>query len=78
MEYNFLADFLAKFLSLTPWVQAVVVIMLSFIPICFFYFLKQAIIKITDLISTNKASKEVIAEAIENFMSKQSLHKKNL
>ena len=48
MEYHFLADFLAKFSSLTPWIQGVITISISAIPVSFFYFLNQTIVKVLE------------------------------
>lgn len=43
MEYNFLADFLAKFSSFTSIIQGLIVIMAGTTFISCFYFLKQTI-----------------------------------
>lgn len=43
MEYNLIADFLAKFANFTPWIQFAITITIGFIFISLFYFLKQLI-----------------------------------
>ncbi|GEM_PF-3240081 len=45
-EYIFLADLLNKFSQLTPWVQAIIGVSVSFVVLGITYFFKESIIAI--------------------------------
>jgi hypothetical protein len=67
MEYNFLANFLAKFSSLTPWIQGIIILSTSAIPICFFYFINHTIIKTLELFTVKNIYKGAIEEKIKDI-----------
>lgn len=49
MEYNLLADFLAKFSNFTPLVQALIIILVTANSLGFIYFLKQIFTKLIEI-----------------------------
>jgi len=65
MEYNFLADFLAKFSYLTPWIQGIIIISAPIIPVSFFYFLYRITDRIFMLLAARNLCKKILEGKVE-------------